>query len=450
MRRPATFWKIRWKAQTAIERGGQCRPLNAGGGVTGCLHLDKRSESKSMQPCGMSMAHIVRYLVTAPPAVAGSLKGARTWDIWRRSAVAGALGRMFRRVGGALCEPGSLPITGIHQVLVCRPNHRLGNSVLISPLLSEIEALYPGAEIDVLGSQATADLYADRFRVHRVFVLPQKVARHPWRSTRALRALRRSHYDLAIDACNGSQSGRIALALVQARYKLGFPDPGLNPVSAWHALGCPDHLAHRSVFLLRQAYAGATRVDYPPLNLELTPAESQHAAKVLAEVCGGVRRSCGLVMGIFPNATGAKCYSETWWDQFVDTFQTLCPQITLVDLLAAHGRSQLGSRLAPYYSRNLRRMAAMIACMDGFISADCGVMHLAAASGTPTLGMFSVTDPAKYAPYGSANAALDTRAMDAVTAATAAAAWCARAVSPRPAIDEVLGMASRQVVETRD
>jgi len=137
-----------------------------------------------------------------------------------------------------------------------------------------------------------------------------------------------------------------------------------------------------------------------------------------------------MTVAIFPNATGAKCYSESWWNQFVDTFQSLCPQVQLVDLLAAHGRSQLGSRLTPFYSQNLRRLAAMIACMDGFISADCGVMHLAAASGTPTLGLFSATDPAKYAPCGGANAGLDTRGKHVVAVATAAAEWCAR-LSPK-------------------
>ncbi|MEO8779955.1 MAG: glycosyltransferase family 9 protein [Rhodanobacter sp.] len=389
----------------------------------------------------MPMPPIARSLVAAPSVPVSSLKPVSRWDPWRRKAVAGVLGRMFRRVGGALCEPAGLPIRGIHRVLICRPNHRLGNSVLISALISEVEALYPGAEIDLLGSQAAADLYAERFRVHRVLVLPQRIARHLWDSGHTLRELRRSRYDLAIDACNGSQSGRITLALARATYKLGFPDLSLNPRSAWHALACPDHLAQRSVFLLRQAYAGETRSSYPELNLEVTPGEKRAASLVVASMCGGARRQRGPTIAIFPNATGAKCYGEDWWRQFVGTFQSLCPQVRLVDMLAAHGRSQLGSKLTPCYSRNLRRMAAMIACMDGFISADCGVMHLAAASGTPTLGLFSVTDPAKYAPYGGDNAALDTRAMDAVAAATAAAAWCAWAVLARQPINNVLSKA---------
>lgn len=322
-----------------------------------------------------------------------------------------------------MSEPGDLPTTGIHRVLVCRPNHRLGNTILISPLIAEIEALYPGAQIDILGSSASESLYADRFRIHRVFVLPQRIARHLWTSFKALHALRRSRYDLAIDACQGSQSGRLVLALSQARYKLGFPDRRLRPDSAWHALAWPAHLAHRNVFLLRRAYAGTTRRDYPPLNLDLSPREKEEASRVLSALCANPPNQVVMRVAIFPNATGAKCYGREWWSRFVETFQSLCPQVRLIDLLAAHGESQLDVRLTPFYSQNLRRLAAMIACMDGFISADCGVMHLAAASGTPTLGLFSVTDPSKYAPYGNANSALDTRTMDAVSTATAAAQW---------------------------
>lgn len=374
----------------------------------------------------MTIAPFVRHFAVARPTLRHAFRRQLPWDAWRRDALARVFGRMFRKVGRRLCEPGGLPTVGIHRILVCRPNHRLGNSVLISPLIAEIETLYPGAEIDILGSQAAACLYENRFSVHQVFVLPQKIARHLWASARELRALRRCHYDLAIDACNGSQSGRIALALAQARYRLGFPDPRVNPESAWHALAWPRHHADRSVFLLRQAYAGTTAADYPRLNLDLTPGEKEAAAKVLARVCGEARERGRVTVAIFPNATGAKCYSEDWWQRFVETLESQCPQVQLVDMLAAHGRSQLDARLAPFYSRNLRRMAAMISCMDGFISADCGVMHLAAASGTPTLGLFSVTDPAKYAPSGGANAALDTRGMDSVAVAIAAARWCAR------------------------
>lgn len=380
----------------------------------------------------MARPDTLHSFVAAPLPAAASRQVSRSWDARGRAWAAAILRRRLQHVGGRLCEPGGLPRTGIHRVLVCRPNHRLGNSVLISALIAEIEALYPGAEIDILGSGASACLYAQRFSVRTVLVLPCRIARHPVRAVAALLALRRGRYDLAIDACNGSQSGRIALALAHARYKLGFPDPALNPASAWHALRWPEHLAHRSVFLLRQACARAARPDYPPLNLDLTPDERRAAAQTMARLCAESGECHAATVAIFPNATGAKYYGEAWWQRFVDAFGASCPQVRLVDLLAAHGRSQLGSRLTPFYSRNLRRLAAMAGCMDGVISADCGVMHLAAASGTPTLGLFSVTDPAKYAPYGGANAAVDTRGMDAADAAAATAQWCKALLAARP------------------
>ncbi|MEP7184785.1 MAG: glycosyltransferase family 9 protein [Rhodanobacter sp.] len=319
-----------------------------------------------------------------------------------------------------------LPAEGIHRVLISRPNHRLGNTVLISALIVEVETLYPGAEIDLVGSDATDAIYAPLFVVHKVFALPRKIARHLWYTAGIVREIRSCRYDLAIDACNGSQSGKILLSLAHARFKLGFPDRGTERESAWQVFSWPDHLAHRAVFLLRKAYAGGTGEAYPPLRIVLSPPEIAEARQMLSRVCAtSSQKSGGSVLGIFANATGAKCYGEGWWDDFLDAFQGLHPEVRIVELVAAHGQSSLGDRFVPFYTRNLRHLAAMVAAMDGFISADCGVMHLAAASGTPTLGLFSITDPAKYAPYGGANKAIDTRTVAASDAAREAARWFA-------------------------
>lgn len=178
---------------------------------------------------------------------------------WRRRLVAGCFRRLLRSADAQLCEPGQLPVRGIHRVLVCRPNHRLGNTLLISPLLAEIEALYPGAEIDLVSAGCAAgNLFTRRFQIRTVYSLPRKIARHLWATIRLLRQVRSDTYDLAIDACNDSQSGRLLLAIVKARFKLGYPDEPSDRKSAWRDFPCPEHLAHRGVFLLRTAYAGTT------------------------------------------------------------------------------------------------------------------------------------------------------------------------------------------------
>ncbi|MBB6189292.1 glycosyltransferase family 9 protein [Rhodanobacter sp. MP7CTX1] len=357
----------------------------------------------------------------APPPLAP-----RPWDDFRRRFIASCFGRLFGTVKRGLCEPGQLPTRGIHRVLICRPNHRLGNAILISPLLAEVEALYPGAEIDlVTGGNAAQNVFTNRFQIRQIFSLPQKIARHLFFTVGLLRQLRRNSYDLAIDACDGSQSGRLLLAMVKARYKLGLPDGLRSGESAWNHLPWPEYFGHRGVFLLRMAYAGKIDRAYPSPNIRLSEQEQQQAGKALAAVLGeSVQRSrTQPVVGIFANATGAKRYSAAWWVEFVIALQTLRPDVRIVDLVAEHGQTQLGGNFPSYYTRDLRRLASVIANMDAFISADCGVMHLAVAAGTPTLGLFSVTCAVKYGPCGQTHTAVGTNTLSAAEVARVAAEW---------------------------
>lgn len=52
----------------------------------------------------------------------------------------------------------------------------------------------------------------------------------------------------------------------------------------------------------------------------------------------------------------------------------------------------------------LLEAAAILAGCDLFVGNDSGLMHLAAAAGAPTLGLFGPTDPARYAPFGARTA----------------------------------------------
>lgn len=343
----------------------------------------------------------------------------------RHRVVAKMFGRLIRSVERDLCAPGTLPIRGIHRVLVCRPNHRLGNAVLISPLIAELEKTYPGAEIDIVtGGRAAESLFSARFNVRNVICLPRRIARHLWVTAGLLRQLRLSSYDLAIDACIGSQSGRLLLAWVRARYKIGFS------ASTWNSdqvnkpdPSCPEHMAKRSVFLLRQALGKNVEPIYPPLDIRLSDVERARGQEALTAIRGPMVPEQGKkVVGVFANATGAKRYDEYWWQLFLIALQLRRPDIVIVDVLAEHGASQLSGSFASFYTRDVRKLAAVIASMDGFISADCGVMHVAAASGTPTYGLFSVTDEAKYAPYGHGSGGIDTRNLSA-TEAAAAVSW---------------------------
>jgi ADP-heptose:LPS heptosyltransferase len=370
-------------------------------------------------------------LPNTPPGAPKIVFRSRTAEM-RRRIVRFLTAWALRAVDAALCPPGALPAAGIHRILVCRPNHRLGNAILLSPLLQEIDARFPGAEIDIVSAgTAAATLLAPRFSVRSVLAFPSRTARHPWACLSLMRQLRRNRYDLAIDACPASYSGRLALGACRARYKIGFPLSGQEDDTLQGYLAdCPPHMAKRGVHLLRTACAEARATSWPALRVELHPEELERGRRALAALAEGAGgRTGGPVIGIFSNATGIKRYPESWWADFINALRACRPDIRIVNVLAEHGRSQLPGAQAAFYSRNLRKLAAVLAGMDGFISADCGVMHLASAVETPTLGLFILPNQDKYGPYGPGNQAMDAKIeQGGATAAAAALDWIEHAV----------------------
>ena len=60
----------------------------------------------------------------------------------------------------------------------------------------------------------------------------------------------------------------------------------------------------------------------------------------------------------------------------------------------------LSSKYPAYFSSDLRKLASVLSGLAVYISADCGIMHLACASDVPTMGIFTVTNGGEWGPYG--------------------------------------------------
>jgi ADP-heptose:LPS heptosyltransferase len=296
-----------------------------------------------------------------------------------------------------------LPRIGIHRVLVCRSVHTLGDSLTLTPLLTELADVYPGAEVDIVSGCPSADaLFASFPNVRAVHRIPRHVAGHMLAATRTLHAMRRKHYDLVIDPDPKSQSGRLLALSAHATCSLGYVGPGKSGTLT-HGIALPANLHHKArtpVYLLRCATGEdpAARA-YPQPSLVLTDAERACGRHTLARL-SAVSQQTGPRIGIFANATRDKRLAGEWWRDFIDAFQPGVTDCQIVEILPAFGKSMLDDRFPCFYSSDVRKLAALIANLDAFVSADCGVMHLAWASGTPTVGLFKTTDPGEWGPFG--------------------------------------------------
>ncbi|MGA9423229.1 MAG: glycosyltransferase family 9 protein [Rhodanobacteraceae bacterium] len=310
-----------------------------------------------------------------------------------------------------------LPRTGIHRILVCRSIKSLGSSLLLTPLLQELGKYYPGAEIDVVTRSPVAqDIYGAYFSVSGIIRLPKAPLSHPLQTMRALSEMKRIHYDLVIDPDPDSQSGRFLALRANATWSLGFVGPNKSG-TVTHGIVLPEESRHRAKFpvvLLRSAIGdGISDEPCPPIDIRLSAIERRRGRAALAGLTAdrsdsGKHKPC---IGIFANATGPKRLGHAWWIRFLDAFE---PQVTdhaLVEILPAFGESLLDSRYPGYFSSDLRKLASVIGALDFYISADCGIMHLACAAGTPTAGIFTVTDVGEWGPYGDTNHAIDARSL---------------------------------------
>jgi ADP-heptose:LPS heptosyltransferase len=353
----------------------------------------------------------------------------------RRRIIRRAMQPLFRIGDARLVRAGTLPGKAIRRVLVCRPNHRLGNLLLLTPLLAELERLLPDAQVDiVLAGDHVAELFRTFPNVGHIWNLSRRMVRHPVALVRTITAIRRTHYDLAIDPCEASQSSRFLMTVARPRHALGVARSRAATIQdgAWmkHA---PVHMAQWPVHLLRGAlqdpHANAGP-GYPAMDIRLTPDERRHARARLERLAGVTGDPhAQAIIGVFTEATGAKNYGIDWWRHFIDALRASRPGCAVVEIAPPDGRPRLGGDFPCFSSPSPREVAAVISNMTGFVSADCGVMHLASASGTPTLGLFSVSDAMKYAPYGHGSQALVTRGKTPEQVAEAASALIASFVA---------------------
>jgi heptosyltransferase-3 len=343
----------------------------------------------------------------------------------------------------AICKEAGckIPKNGIYRILVCRPNHRLGNMILITPLIAELERLYKGAEIDIVAEgDAAKDVFQTFSSIRHIHCLPRRGFKHPFVFLSKILKIRNTRYDLIIDPCLGSGFSRALTRVFTGRRKLGFDD-GDRRVGMTHlvpAAQAPHHMAKRAVTLARW-YATPPINDvegFPVLDIRLTDIEKRQGMQLIRDIVVASEQSNTIgVIGLFAEATGKKRYCKDWWNRFVEAVKLASPECAIVEIIPVHGQSMLDSKWPGYYSTSIRRMASAMAGVDMMISADCGVMHLAVASGTPTVGMFSVTDAKIYGPYGSHNAYLVTQGMTPQEAAMNAVqlyrdSFCMHSASP--------------------
>jgi heptosyltransferase-3 len=257
---------------------------------------------------------------------------------------------------------------------------RIGDAVLSTGLLSHLIHRFPGARLTIAAGPVAAPLFEAVPGLDRLIVLRKRRFSLHWLALYGRTRGRR--WDLVVDL-----RGSVLAWLLRA---------GERRVMA---KGNPRE--HR----VRQL-ARLIGLDPPPNPAIWTASHNDRAAEALVPPGGPV-----LAIGPAANWRGKEWRAER--------FAELARRLTMPDapfatarvtvLAAAHERAQAAPLLAALPSgraidlvgnTGLLTAAAVLRRCALFIGNDTGLMHIAAAAGTPTLGLFGPSPVEQYAPWG--------------------------------------------------
>ncbi len=331
----------------------------------------------------------------------------REVNLIRRKIMTGITGK----IGTSVTDVNLKPInrSQIKKVLIVRPNHRLGNQLLLSPLIREVTDVFPNCRIDLFVKGGLGPIiYKNYESLDKIVALPKKHFKEIFLYTQGWLYIKRQRYDIVINVEKGSSSGTLATKLANSCYKsFGEENELYNSRKDY------QHAAKKPVYNFRSFLSERgiiiSKDEVPTLDLKLSKDEIAAGKKIIDSLVTKEKDT----ICIFTNATGTKCYSEEWWMNFYHHLKKEYKDHNILEMLPVENISKIGFLEPSFYSKDIREMGAVLANTAIFIGADSGIMHLASAVGVPTLGLFSVTSFEKYQPYGNQSQSVNTNEMTA-------------------------------------
>lgn len=297
----------------------------------------------------------------------------------------------------------------VRRILISRPNHRLGNLLLMTPLLQEIMETMPDAKVDLfLKGNLGAQIFRNYENVDKIIQLPKKPFSDFFKYVGGWLTVKNTRYDMVINVVGGSSSGRLSAQLANAKYRFyGDIDDAFLEKHNDHV-----HLAKSPVYSFRSNLIKSgfpeTERKVAPLNLKLSVSELAKGKVLLYDLV----KNSNKTICLFTNATADKLYSAEWWETFYARLKTEFPEYNVIEVLPVENVSQIGFQAPTYFNKDVRIIGSFIANTAVFIAADSGMMHLGSAVHAPTVGLFKVTDAKTYEPYNKGSMAIDTNLCD--------------------------------------
>jgi lipopolysaccharide heptosyltransferase I len=301
----------------------------------------------------------------------------------------------------------------------------LGDIVHALPLAAALRAASPGARIDWLVDVRHRAILDRVDGLSTILPIDTRRMRGATGVPAVVRALRAARYDVAIDA-QGLVKSALLARLAGAGRVLGFDRAHLRePLARWMydgtAAPAGPHVLDKAA-----ALAAALGAQASPPRFALRPPASDVAARARAVLGVAADRPFAALNpgAAWPNkrwpadrfgALAQHLHARHGWASIVTWGPGEESLAAAVVAAANAGGGDAVAAAAP--PTDLGELLALLAAAGLVVAGDTGPLHLAGALGTPVVGLYGPTDPARNGPWSPAD----------VTVSRTAACRCAYA-----------------------
>jgi ADP-heptose:LPS heptosyltransferase len=265
---------------------------------------------------------------------------------------------------------------------------RIGDAVLSTGLLSYLVERYRDARFTIGAGRVAAPLFEAVPRLERIIVIDKQRFGLHWLDLYARVALRR--WDLVVDLRGSALAYLLLTRERRVRGKGARDEPRVAQLGRLFGLDPPP--SPRLWTLPRHDEAAAALVPAGGPVLAIGPAANWRGKTWRAERFAELAQRLTAPTGILPGARVAVLAAAHERSQAALVLEAVARE-RRIDLV---GRTDL-----------LTAAAAMRRCAL-FVGNDTGLMHMAAAAGVPTVGLFGPSPPTHYAPWGPRTAVAQT------------------------------------------
>ena len=293
------------------------------------------------------------------------------------------------------------------RILIVRLS-AVGDAIQTMPVACALRERFPDAFLAWAVESRAAALLRGHEALDELIELPRGWLKSPGGVWRLRRRLHDLQFDTTIDVQSLTKSALLAW-LSGAKRRIGFGNPGGRELSRWFNNQLVDpkatHVVDRYLELLRPF-----EIESPTVRFQVPEHEADRAA---AKAMIG---ELGLAAGFAIINPGAGWPSKLWpTDRYAAVARHLGDAWHLPTLVVWAGPAErtmaeqvaaAGATVSIAPPTTLPELAALVRRARLFVGADTGPLHLAAAVGTPCVGLYGPWPASRHGPYGPQHIAL--------------------------------------------